>query len=109
MVVSLLGIWLAYQFYIRNRERCRTGRERQGLHAFLLNKWYFDELYQLAVRAPAHWFGRFLWKGGDGIVIDGFGPNGIAARVIDQAVASRLQSGYVYHYAFAMLIGVVRC
>ena len=56
---------------------------------------------------PAFWIGRLFWKGGDQRVIDGIGPNGIAARVIDvtnQVV--KLQSGFVYHYAFAMLIGL---
>ena len=57
---------------------------------------------------PAQALGRFLWKVGDGIIIDGLGPDGIAARVLDVTRgAVRLQSGYVYHYAFAMLIGVV--
>jgi NADH-quinone oxidoreductase subunit L len=52
--------------------------------------------------------GRFLWKRGDGTVIDGLGPDGIAARVLDASRgAVRLQSGYVYHYALAMLLGVV--
>jgi hypothetical protein len=56
------------------------------------------------------WLGRFLWKKGDGWLIDGFGPDGVSARVLD--VTSRvvkLQTGYLYHYAFAMLIGVARC
>jgi NADH-quinone oxidoreductase subunit L len=55
----------------------------------------------------AKWLGRFLWKRGDGTVIDGLGPNGVAARVVDttQQVV-RLQTGYLYHYAFVMLIGI---
>ena len=57
---------------------------------------------------PAFWLGRLFWRGGDGAIIDGMGPDGVAARVIDATrEAVRLQSGYVYHYAFAMLIGVV--
>jgi NADH-quinone oxidoreductase subunit L len=53
------------------------------------------------------WLGRFLWKKGDGYVIDGFGPDGVSARVVDVTrAANRLQTGFVYHYAFAMLIGV---
>ena len=56
---------------------------------------------------PAFWLGRLFWKGGDGRIIDGLGPDGVAARVVDGArLAVRLQTGYVYHYAFAMLIGV---
>ena len=56
---------------------------------------------------PAFWLGRLFWKGGDGRIIDGLGPDGIAARVIDvTGQVVRLQTGYVYHYAFAMMIGV---
>jgi NADH-quinone oxidoreductase subunit L len=56
---------------------------------------------------PAMCLGRFLWKKGDGVVIDGLGPDGVSARVIDVTNrVVRLQTGYVYHYAFAMLIGV---
>ena len=77
------------------------------LYKFLLNKWYFDELYDLIFVRPAFWLGRLFWKGGDGRIIDGMGPDGISARVIDVTNrVVRLQTGYVYHYAFAMLIGV---
>jgi len=72
-----------------------------------LNKWYFDELYDFLFVRPARWLGRVFWKGGDGWLIDGFGPDGVSARVLD--VTNRvvkMQSGYLYHYAFAMLIGV---
>ena len=76
------------------------------LYRFLLNKWYFDELYDLIFVRPALWLGRVLWKGGDGYVIDGFGPDGVSARVLDVTRnVVRLQTGYLYHYAFAMLIG----
>ena len=78
------------------------------LYLFLYNKWYFDELYDFLFVRPAFWIGRFLWKSGDGTIIDGLGPDGIAARVLDATRgAVRLQSGYVYHYALAMLLGVV--
>ena len=77
------------------------------LYDFLLNKWYFDELYDAIFVRPAFAIGRLFWKGGDGAIIDGLGPDGVAARVADGArIAVRLQTGYVYHYAFAMLIGV---
>ena len=77
------------------------------MYRFLLNKWYFDEIYDFLFVRPAFWLGRTFWKGGDGYVIDGFGPNGVSARVMDVTRgAIRLQSGYIYHYAFAMLIGV---
>jgi NADH-quinone oxidoreductase subunit L len=78
-----------------------------GLYGFLLNKWYFDELYDRIFVRPAFWLGNLFWKGGDQNVIDRFGPDGVAARVVDVTNrVVRLQSGYLYHYAFAMLIGV---
>ena len=78
------------------------------LYLFLLNKWYFDELYDALLVRPALALGTFLWKKGDGRTIDRFGPDGLAFTTIRAAIgASRLQTGYVYHYAFVMLIGVV--
>jgi NADH-quinone oxidoreductase subunit L len=75
---------------------------------FLLNKWYFDELYDFLFTRPAHYIGRQLWLEGDGTLIDGLGPDGIAAAARNLAArASRLQTGYLYHYAFAMLAGLV--
>jgi NADH-quinone oxidoreductase subunit L len=77
------------------------------LYQFLLNKWYFDELYDFLFVRPAFAIGRLFWKGGDGAIIDGLGPDGVAARVAAGArFAVRLETGYLYHYAFAMLIGV---
>jgi NADH-quinone oxidoreductase subunit L len=81
-------------------------REHDVLYRFLLNKWYFDELYDAIFVRPAKWLGHALWKGGDGWLIDGFGPDGVSARVLDVTRnVVRLQTGYLYHYAFAMLIG----
>jgi len=77
------------------------------LYKFLLNKWYFDELYDWLFVRPAMRLGHGLWKAGDGAVIDGLGPDGIAAATLNIARrAKAMQSGYLYHYAFAMLIGV---
>ena len=74
---------------------------------FFFHAWYFDALYDFLFVRPAKRLGYFLWKFGDGTVIDGIGPNGVAARVIDITNrVVRLQSGYIYHYAFIMLIGV---
>jgi NADH-quinone oxidoreductase subunit L len=107
-LAMLIGFAVAYQFYIRDPEAPRALAARhQGLYRFLLNKWYFDELYDFVFVRPAMRLGRFLWKTGDGRLIDGLGPDGISARVVD--VTNRvvkLQTGYLYHYAFAMLIGV---
>jgi NADH-quinone oxidoreductase subunit L len=103
-VGALIAVW----FYLVNPAVPRQLAESNDwLYRFLLNKWYFDELYDFIFVRPAKWLGRFLWKQGDGWFIDGFGPDGISARVVD--VTNRvvkLQSGYLYHYAFAMLIGV---
>ncbi len=108
LVAMLSGFGLAWQFYIRSPETPkRLAAQHRGLYAFLLNKWYFDELYDFLFVRPAMRLGRFLWKTGDGKVIDGLGPDGISARVGDiTARVVKLQSGYLYHYAFAMLIGV---
>ncbi len=107
-VVMVLGFLLAFLFYIRNTSLPqKLARMNWPLYQFLLNKWYFDELYWLIFTRPAMWLGHFLWKKGDGLVIDGMGPDGVSARVIDVTRGVvRLQTGYVYHYAFAMLIGV---
>ena len=108
LVVSLAGIALAWQMYIRNTDLPGSfANTHQAIYQFLLNKWYFDELYDWIFIRPAKALGRIFWKRGDGQVIDGFGPDGISATVLKLARrASLLQSGYVYHYAFAMLIGV---
>ncbi len=106
-VMMVLGLAVAYQFYIRQPEiPHRLALQHDMLYRFLLNKWYFDELYDVIFVRPALWLGRLLWKGGDGWLIDGFGPNGVSARVLDVTRSVvRLQTGYLYHYAFAMLIG----
>ena len=95
-------------FYIRRTDLpAQLAAQHEPLYQFLLNKWYFDELYDFIFVSPAMWLGRFLWKKGDGWLIDGFGPDGVSARVIDVTKrVVRLQTGYLYHYAFAMLIGV---
>ena len=104
----VIGFVLALWFYILQPSiPARLAAGNPILYRFLLNKWYFDELYDLIFVRPAFWLGRVFWKGGDGRIIDGLGPDGVAARVIDVTRSVvRLQTGYVYHYAFAMLIGV---
>jgi NADH-quinone oxidoreductase subunit L len=103
-----LGFVVAYVFYIRRPYMpVELARQHQMLYRFLLNKWYFDELYDLIFVRPTKWLGRFLWKFGDGYIIDGFGPDGVSAGVLDVTrKVVKLQTGYLYHYAFAMLIGV---
>ncbi|MGM0561983.1 MAG: NADH-quinone oxidoreductase subunit L [Pseudomonadota bacterium] len=109
MIMTLLGLWLAWYMYIRRPELPgEFARQAEPFYRFSLNKWYFDELYDAVFVRPAFWLARGLWKGGDGAVIDGMGPDGLTAitQTLSRRV-SRLQSGYLYHYAFAMLIGVV--
>jgi NADH-quinone oxidoreductase subunit L len=109
MALTVLGFAVAWFYYVLHPERpAQLAAKRGLLYLFLYNKWYFDELYDFLFVRPALWLGRKLWKIGDGAIIDGLGPDGIAARVLDATRgAVQLQSGYVYHYAFAMLIGVV--
>jgi NADH-quinone oxidoreductase subunit L len=107
-IAMVIGFAVAWLFYIRNPQLPVALAERnQPFYQFLLNKWYFDELYDFIFVRPAMWLGRFLWRKGDGWLIDGFGPDGVSARVLDATNRIvKLQSGFVYHYAFAMLIGV---
>lgn len=107
-VMMVIGFLVSWLFYIRKPYLpVELANQHQGLYQFLLNKWYFDELYDTIFVRPTKWLGRFLWKKGDGAVIDGFGPDGVSARVLDVTRnVVRLQTGYLYHYAFAMLIGV---
>ncbi len=103
-----LGFVVSYIFYIRRPYLpVELANQQPMLYQFLLNKWYFDELYDLIFVRPTKWLGRFLWKVGDGYIIDGFGPDGVSARVLEiTRNVVKLQTGYLYHYAFAMLIGV---
>jgi NADH-quinone oxidoreductase subunit L len=107
-LLMLTGWGVAWLFYIRRPELpVELARQHSVLYRFLLNKWYFDELYDFIIVRPTLWIGRLLWRGGDGWLIDGFGPDGVSARVLDVTRnVVRLQTGYMYHYAFAMLIGV---
>ncbi len=108
LAVGAVGIAVAYVMYMlwpglpgRIVAQCRP------VYLFLLNKWYFDELYDAVFVRSANYLGRGLWKSGDGALIDGVGPDGVAAAALNLARrATRLQTGYLYHYAFAMLIGV---
>ena len=107
-IVMVIGFVLAWYMYIKSPSTPKVlASQHHSLYQFLLNKWYFDELYDLLFVRSAKALGRFLWKKGDVGVIDAYGPNGIAARVVDVTDRMvRMQSGYLYHYAFAMLIGI---
>ena len=109
IIVAVAGIvfaWIAY--IIMPNLPGIVARRLKLIYVFVFNKWYFDELYDRLFVRPAFILGRGLWKAGDGELIDGVGPDGVAAAARSLAArAGRLQSGYVYHYAFVMLIGVV--
>ena len=107
--VMAIGLFLAWNSYIRNTTLPgRFVAQFKLLHRFLFNKWYFDELYHIVFVKPAFAIGRFFWKRGDEQTIDRFGPDGMAALVAGGTrLAMRLQSGYVYGYAFVMLLGLV--
>jgi len=107
-VMMAAGWYVSYVFYIQRPYLAEELAAQQPmLYQFLLNKWYFDELYDLIFVRPAKTIGWFLWKYGDGYVIDGFGPDGVSKRVLDiTRNVVKIQTGYLYHYAFAMLIGV---
>jgi proton-translocating NADH-quinone oxidoreductase, chain L len=105
----LLGLGLAWLFYVAVPSLPgRLVATLRPVYTFLVHKWYFDELYDALFVRPALVFGRALWRGFDLGVIDRFGPDGVAAVTLASARrAVRLQTGYLYHYAFAMLIGLV--
>jgi len=108
-LVGVTGILLAFIFYIKATNiPAKIAAAFKPIYNLFLNKWYFDELYHAIGVVPAFFIGKKLWKVGDGKIIDGLGPDGIAATVARSARGtSKLQTGYVYHYAFAMLVGVV--
>lgn len=107
-VMMVIGFVLAFWMYVRDRSvPVRLAARHPVIYRFLLNKWYIDELYDMLFVRPAKRLGRFLWRTGDGRVIDGLGPDGVSARVLDATSwVVRLQTGYIYHYAFVMMIGV---
>ncbi len=107
-IFMVIGLLMALRFYIWSPGLAEEWAKRNPLlYRFLLNKWYFDELYDFLFVRPAFWLGRLFWKGGDQNIIDRYGPDGVAARVVDVTRnVVKLQSGYLYHYALAMLIGV---
>ncbi len=107
-IAMLLGLAVAIWFYLINPEAPRKLAENQRpLYLFLKNKWYFDEIYDAILVKPAIALGRVLWKRGDGSIVDGF-LNGVAMGVVPffTRLAGRAQSGYIFTYAFWMVLGV---
>ena len=108
-IAMVIGFLLAMWFYIWDPKMPKRAMEtNRPLYNFLLNKWYFDELYDAVFVKPASMIGRFFWKRGDGNVIDGT-LNGVAMGVVPffTRLAGRAQSGYIFTYAFAMVIGIL--
>ncbi|ODT87984.1 NADH-quinone oxidoreductase subunit L [Phenylobacterium sp. SCN 70-31] len=108
LVASVGGLLVAAYMYIWKEGLGAKLAAREGiLYVFFYNKWFFDELYQATFVRAAKWLGDLFWKGGDQKIIDGLGPDGVSALSVRVGKgAGRLQSGYVYHYAFVMLLGV---
>jgi len=105
-VIGIVVAWIAY--IVQAGLPAWFAHYFRPIYLFLLNKWYIDELYDAVIVRPAMWFGIRLWKDGDGAVIDGFGPDGFAKMTRSMAaVLSRFQTGYLYHYVFAMFVGAV--
>ena len=108
-IATVFGFLLAIWFYLINEGMGARIAARGGpLHSFLYNKWYVDEIYHFVFVRGAKALGDLFWKIGDVKLIDGLGPNGVAGTTL--AAARRLakgQSGFLYHYAFVMLIGVL--
>jgi len=107
-VAMLIGLATAWTMYIRQPDLPgRVAAANRPLYDFLLNKWYFDELYDAVLVRPAQAIGRFLWKGGDGKVIDG-AINGVSMGIVPMVTRAlgRAQSGYIFTYAFFMVIGI---
>ena len=97
----------AYYLFVKNDEILKNlVSKNQSLYNFLVNKWYFDELYDLIFVDPIKKIGLFFWKKGDINTIDRYGPDGLSRLVkIISDKAVNFQSGYLYHYAFVMLVG----
>jgi NADH-quinone oxidoreductase subunit L len=109
LTVMLIGLAIAYAIYIRRPGSAERFVGQFGLlHRFVLNKWYFDELYNRVLVRPALWLGSQFWHRGDEQTIDRFGPHGAAFAVgVGNRLTTRLQSGYLYSYALVMLLGLI--
>jgi len=108
-IAGVAGIILAYVMYqfVKSLPQILASVFKP-VYNFLLNKWYFDELYEAVFVKPSLWIGKILWLEGDKAIIDGLGPDGMAKiSMAGSGVLCRLQSGYLYHYAFAMILGLV--
>ena len=106
-ILVISSIPIAYYLFVKNKSLTeQIANVNKPLYLFLLNKWYFDELYDVLIVKPSKNLGLFLWKFFDIKLIDGFGPDGISAFIKKCSLkANKFQSGYIYQYAFVMLLG----
>tara|TARA_B100001057_G_scaffold233105_1_gene233332 strand:- start:13107 stop:15020 length:1914 start_codon:yes stop_codon:yes gene_type:complete len=106
-ILVILSIPITYYLFVKNKNLPnQIVNANKPLHSFLLNKWYFDELYEILFIKTSKNIGLFLWKIFDVKLIDGFGPDGISAFIKKCSIrANKFQSGFIYHYAFIMLLG----
>lgn len=109
LVVSMMGIILAVLFYgVWSKWPAKISKTFHGLHQLFFRKWYFDEAYDFLFIKQALSLGKFFWKKGDQSVIDGYGPDGATHFIVNLATrAMKFQTGYIYHYAFAMVLGLL--
>jgi len=108
LTVTIIGLFAAWYVYIlKEGLGAKIAAQNGPLYVFFYNKWFFDELYEATWVRGSKLLGDLFWKGGDQRIIDGFGPDGVSALSVQVGKgAGRIQSGYVYHYAFVMLLGV---
>ena len=106
-LLVIISIPISYYLFVKNKDLPDAiVKNNQPLYKFLLNKWYFDELYEYLFIRPLKRSGLFLWKFFDVKIIDRFGPDGISALIKKLSIkANKFQSGYIYQYAFVMLLG----
>ncbi len=107
-IIVTISIPFAYYIFLKKTEILQNMKNNfSSIHNFLLNKWYFDELYSLIIIEPIKKSGEIFWKKGDEKTIDRFGPDGlskIVKYISEKAV--KFQTGFIYDYAFVMLIGL---
>ena len=109
VVVGVIGILIAFWFYMKATDLpAKIAKAFKPVYNLLFNKWYFDEIYHAIGVVPTFIIGKILWKTGDGKIIDRLGPDGVAKAIArGSRETSKIETGYIYHYAFAMLAGVV--
>ncbi len=106
-LIVIISIPVSFYLFVKNKKFTdEIGKANRPIYNFLLNKWYFDEIYEVVFVNSSKKIGTFLWKFFDLKIIDGFGPDGVSKIIKKLSIkANKFQSGYIYHYAFIMLLG----